>query len=161
MNSPQVIKLVHNIVSSSPKLAGVKEWNQANSLLTLASPGGSIGVEKEVFEAYTRDDDEATAYMSIVIWVKNADPVAGEAAVRALAQAARAVLNQNRTLAGAVADSFVYSITYATADGGKSLLLHLAELDYRVTYYAARISQDIQAEAPAVTTMNRELMSYE
>jgi len=147
MTTPEVIDLLYEILSTAPELAAIREWNKAMSLLTLASPGGSIGVEKEVFTPYTREEDEVTAHMSIVVWVKHPDPVAGEAAVRDLAQAIRMVLIQNRTLGGAVDDSFVYEIDYATADGGKSLLLHLAELDYRVTYYADRVSP------PAVPTV--------
>lgn len=147
MRTPEVIDLLYDILSTAPELAEIREWNKAMSLLTLASPGGSIGVEKEVFTPYTREEDEVTAHMSIVVWVKHPDPVAGEAAVRDLAQAIRMVLIQNRTLGGAVDDSFVYEIDYATADGGKSLLLHLAELDYRVTYYADRVSP------PAVPTV--------
>lgn len=159
MTSPEVIELVHGVLSSFPELAGVKEWNKANSLLTLASPGGSIGIEKEEFDAYTRDEDEATAYLSVVLWVKDSDPVEGEAQVRALAQAARSALIKNRTLGGAVDDSFVHKINYATADGGKSLILHLAELDFRVTYMAQRpLTDDGAFPAPETIdpTFSRE-----
>lgn len=153
MTTPEVIDLIHNLLSTAPEMAEIREWNKAMSLVTLASPGGSIGVEKEVFTPYTREKDEVTAHMSVVVWVKNADPVAGEAAVRDLAQAARMILVNGRTLGGAVDDSFVYSINYATADGGKSLLLHLAELDYRVTYYAERTAPP---SVPTVADVNHD-----
>lgn len=153
MTTPEVIDLLYDILSAAPELAEIREWNKAMSLLTLASPGGSIGVEKEVFSPYTREEDEVTAHLSIVVWVKHPDPVAGEAAVRNLAQAIRRVFINNRTLDGAVDDSFIHEINYATADGGKSLLLHLAELDYRVTYYAERI---YPTAVPTVATVNHE-----
>ncbi len=137
-SSPKIIDLVHDTLKQAPALAGIKDWNKANSLLTLASPGVSIGIEKEVFEPYTREEDEATANLNILLWVKNMDPVAGEAEVRALAQQVRMVLVNDRTLGGAADDSFVRGIDYATADGGKSIILHLAEIDYRVKYYAER-----------------------
>jgi hypothetical protein len=154
MTSPEIIDLVHDILSSASELASIKKWNKANSLLTLVSPGGSIGIEKETYEAYTREYDEATAYLNILIWTKNADPVDGEAEVRELAQAARLVLVHNRTLGGAVDDSYVHGINYATADGGKSLLLHLAELDFRVTYYADRQSGE---EIPTVGSIAHDV----
>ncbi|HWP96413.1 MAG TPA: hypothetical protein VN426_06150 [Syntrophomonadaceae bacterium] len=156
MTSPEIINLVHDLLSSVPELAEIQEWNKANSLVTLASTGGSIGIEKEEFEAYTRDEDEATAYLSIVLWIKNADPVEGEAQVRALAQAARKVLIKYRTLNGAVDDSFVHKINYATADGGKSIMLHLAELDYRVSYMAERSESDNE-DLPAPDTIEQDL----
>jgi len=154
MTSPEIIDLAHEILSTAPELAEIQEWNKANSLVTLAPKGGSAGIEKEIFEPYTRDYDEATAYMSIVLWTKNADPVDGEAEVRELAQAARLVLVHNRTLDGAVDDSYVHGINYATADGGKSLLLHLAELDFRVTYYADRQSEE---EIPTVGSIAHDV----
>ena len=153
MTAPEIIDLVHEILNTAPELAEIQNWNKANSLLTLAPVGGSIGVEKEVFNPYTRDYDEAVAHMNILVWVKNADAVAGEAAIRSLAQVVRSVLIENRTLGGMVDDSFIYDITYATADGGKSLLLHLAELNYQVTYYAERLSPAIE---PTVATVNNE-----
>jgi len=154
MTSPEVIDLVHGILSSAPELTEILEWNKANSLVTLASPGGSIGIEKEAFEAYTRDEDQATAFISIVLWVKNPDPVEGEAKTRMLAQAVRQALIRNRTLGGKVDDSIVYGINYATADGGKSVLLHLAELDYRVQYMAQR--PENVGEAAVIETIDHQ-----
>ena len=144
--SPEIIDLVHDVLKNAPGLAGVKEWNKANSLVTLAAPGCSIGLDEEKFEAYSRDQDEATARLSILFWSKNIDQAAGEAEVRELAQQARLALTANRTLGGAVDDSFVEGIRYATADGGKSILLHLAEVSYRVTYYTDRFIAE--AETP-------------
>lgn len=142
MTSPELLEVLHDILATAPTLEEVKEWNKANSLMTLASPGGSIGLEKEEFEPYTRDEDEATAFISIVLWVKHPDPVEGEAAVRNLAQKARGILVRNYTLNGAAETSTVKNIRYATADGGKSLLLHLAEIDLRVIYMVSRIQDD-------------------
>lgn len=136
--APEIIDLVHDILKGAPGLAGIKDWNKANGLITLAAPGCSIGLEKENFEPYARDKDEATANLSILFWVKNIDPADGEAEVRALAQEARLVLTENRTLGGAAADSYVHGILYTTAEGGKSLILHLAEIDFRVRYYSPR-----------------------
>lgn len=136
--SPEIIDLVHDILKNAPSLAGVKEWNKANSLVTLIAPGCSIGLEEEVFTPNTRDNDEVTASLSILFWSKNIDQAAGEAEVRALAQEARLVLTVNRTLGGIADDSYVHGIRYATADGGKSVMLHLAEINYKVTYYCDR-----------------------
>lgn len=149
MNSPRIIELIYNLLSNATALAMVKVWNKANSLVTLESPGGSIGLNKEVYESYDRDQDEATAHISIVLWVKNADPAAGEAEVRDLAQRVRHVLISDRCFGGAVEDSFIHGIEYATADGGKSLLLHLTELDFRVTYMARRPEPEDEDDAPA------------
>jgi|GEM_PF-1387384 len=157
--SPEILDLVFGLLSNSPDLNGMKEWNEANSLVTLATPGGSTGIEKETFEPYDLDMDEAVAYINIVLWTKNADQVAGEAEVRLLAQTVRKVLIKNRNLGGAAADSFVHGISYATANGGKSILLHLAELDYRVTYYADRFTED-DADAPVVDTVNFSIENY-
>lgn len=152
----EIIDLVHDTLRASPELSGIREWNKANSLVTLAAPGCSIGIDEEKFTAYTRDEDEVTASLNIVFWVKHADPVSGEAEVRALAQAARKVLTINRTLGGAVDDSYVGRIRYATADGGKSLLLHLAEVEYQVTYYAGRFTAE---DVPVIETYNRDMQA--
>lgn len=152
--SPEIIELVHDILKNDLGLSEIKEWNKATGLLTLASPGGSIGLEEEKFEEYTKEQDLATANLSILIWTKNADPVAGEAEVRSLAQAVRLALVTNRTLGGAADDSFVLGIRYATAEGGKSLMLHLAEVDYRVNYYADRLPAE---NGIPIETVNHEL----
>lgn len=152
--SPEIINQVHDILKNAPALAGVKEWHKANSLVTLLSPGISIGLEEEKFEPYTRDLDEVNASINVVLWKKNNDPVVGEAEVRALAQQARLILTENRTLGGLADDSFVQDISYATADGGKSLLLHLAELNYRVTYYSDRFETET---ATPVEQVNSDL----
>lgn len=135
---PEIIDLVHDVLRTAAGLAEVREWNKASGLVTMAAPGCSVGLEDEKFEAYTRELDEATAYLSILIWVKNPDPAAGEAKARALAQEARLALIKNRTLGGGAADSYVHGIRYTTAEGGKSLILHLAEIDFRVRYYSPR-----------------------
>lgn len=152
--SPEIINLVYDILKQAPALAQIKEWNKANSLLTLASPGGSIGIQKEIYDAYTREEDEVTARLSILLWVKNIQPAAGEAEVRALAQTVRQVLVNNRTLGGLADDSYVNSIEYATADGGKSILLHLAEIDFQVRYYSDRLAIE---QVPPVERIQSEL----
>lgn len=136
--SPEIINQVHDILKLASGLAEIKSWNKANGLVTMIAPGCSIGLERETYESYTRDQDEATANVSILIWVKNTDPAAGEKKVRALAQEARLVLAENYSLNGAAASSYVSGIVYSTAEAQKSLLLHLAEIDFRVTYYSAR-----------------------
>ncbi len=158
--SPEIIDLVYEVLSTAPELTEIREWKKANSLLTLASTGGSIGIEKEVYDVYDRDMDEVTAYMNILVWVKNTDPVAGEAAVRDLAQAVRNILTQQHNLGGAADEGFVHEINYATADGGKSLLVHLAELDFRLKYYTERYA-DQDADNPIATSVNVSAESYE
>lgn len=136
--SPEIINLTHDILKAATGLAEIKNWNKANGLVTMAAPGCSIGLEREIYESYTRDQDEATANVSILIWVKNIDPAAGEEKVRLLAQEARLVLAEDYSLNGAAATSYVHGIVFTTAEGQKSLLLHLAEIDFRVTYYSSR-----------------------
>lgn len=152
--SPEIINQVHDLLKNAPGLAGIKEWHKANSLVTLLAPGCSIGLEEEVFEAFTRDQDEVTASLSILFWSKNIDQAAGEDEVRALAQEARLVLTTNRTLGGMADDSYVNGIKYATADGGKSVLLHLAEINYKVTYYADRF---ITEEGTPINTLDHDV----
>lgn len=146
MSTPEIIDLVHDTLKAAPELAGIRDWNKANGLVTMAAPGCSIGLEREVYEPYTGEQDEVTAHLSIIVWVKNIDPAAGEAEVRALAQEVRMVLTENRTLGGAAADGYVNGILYTTAEGGKNLLLHLAEIDYRVRYYSPRFR--VEAVSP-------------
>ncbi len=157
--SPEIIDLIHDVLSAAAELSEVKEWIKANSLVTLASPGGSIGIEKDIYDTYDREMDEVTAHMNILVWVKNPDAVAGEAAVRGLAQTVRYILLKNHNLGGAADESHVHTINYATADGGKSNLMHLAELDYRVTYYAERHVED-DADTPAATTIDTAAERY-
>lgn len=136
--SPVIIDAVHDLLKADPDLATIAEWLKANGLITMKAPGCSIGLEKEDFEDYDREKDEVTAYLSILLWVKNNDAPTGEADVRALAQTARGVLLENRCLGGIAAGTSIPDIRYATADGGKSVLLHIAEIDCRVKYYALR-----------------------
>ncbi|GBF34141.1 hypothetical protein DCCM_3253 [Desulfocucumis palustris] len=138
MNGPELIDLVHDILRDSTELSEIKDWKKVTGLITLKAPGCSIGIDKEEFDEYTRDLDEVTAHMRLVLWVKHTDPIVGEAQIRLYAQACRLILTSSRTLGGAVDDSFVKSIEYATADAEKSLIQHLAEIDYRVTYYSER-----------------------
>lgn len=136
--SPEIIDLVHDILKLASGLAEIKSWNKANGLVTMVAPGCSIGLERELYDSYTRDQDEATAHVSILFWVKNIDQAAGEKQVRALAQEARLVLAENYSLNGAAASSYVNGVVYTTAEAQKSLILHLAEIDFRVIYYSAR-----------------------
>lgn len=142
MQSPEVIDLVHDMLRNSPELAEITEWKKATGLITLKAPGCSVGVDKEEFTEYTRDLDEVTAFMRIVMWVKNVDPVAGEARVRQYAQDCRLILAAGRTLGGAVDDSFVKNIEYATAEADKTMIQHIAEIDFRVTYYSERFKAE-------------------
>jgi len=141
----EIVDLVNDVLCAAPGLAKIKDWNKANGLVTVAAPGCSIGLEKDDYAEYTREKDEAIAFLSILFWIKNVDPASGEAQVRALAQEARQVLIDNRTLSGAAANSYVHGIRYTTAEGGKSLILHLAEMDYRVKYYSSRIRPETPA----------------
>lgn len=154
MPSPEVIDLVHDLLKSSQLLADIKDWKKATGLITLIAPGCSIGIDKEDFEEYDRDRDEVTAHMRITIWDKNHDPVAGEASIRRFAQAARLILTNDRTLGGQVDESFVRGIEYATAEGDKSLIQHIVEIDYRVTYYSDRQIEEI---VPAVDAVDNDL----
>lgn len=153
--SPEVIDLVCDILRAAPGLAGLKEFNKANGLVSLAASGCSVGLERETFEPYTKDQDEATATLRILIWTKHRNPAEGEALARAWAQEARLALTENRTLGGAAADSYVYGILYTTAEGdAQNPLLHLAELDYRVRYYSPRARAE---EAVPIEQVNNDV----
>lgn len=154
MDSPEVINLVHDILKNFPLLSEITEWKKITGLITLKAPGCSIGVDKEEFNEYTRDSDEVTAYMRITLWVKNPDPVVGEAKIRKFAQDCRRILASNRTLGGSVDDSFVKNIEYATAQADNTLIQHIAEIDYRITYYSDRFMAE---EGTPVENINNDV----
>lgn len=148
----EVVDLVHDLLRADDSLAELVDWKKANGLVTLAPSGCSVGIDDEEYTEYTRDKDETDGSVRILVWVKMLDPVAAEAKLRKLAKAARKVLIKNRTLGGAVANSYVEKIYYATADAGKNLILHMADLDFKVKYYSPRIWPE--APAPIETISN-------
>ncbi|AEG60020.1 hypothetical protein [Desulforamulus ruminis] len=129
-------------LKASPDLAGVKEWHQVNNLITLVSPGISIGLEKENFEPYDKKYDNVNAFLKIFVWVKDMNPVQGEAEVRRLAHHIRSALNQDIYLGGMIDSGFVAGIEYLSGDAGKGLLLHMAELDYQTSFLALRMERE-------------------
>ncbi|TEB09306.1 hypothetical protein [Pelotomaculum propionicicum] len=140
----EIVDLVHDLLKADDNLAELVDWKKANGLVSLATSGCSVGLDEEGFNEYTRDKDETVGSVRILIWVKMVDPVTAEAKIRKQAKAARQVLVKNRTLGGAVANSYLNKIFYATADAGKNLILHMADLDFQVKYYSPRTWPETQ-----------------
>ncbi|ADY55132.1 hypothetical protein Sgly_0775 [Syntrophobotulus glycolicus DSM 8271] len=133
-----IIRKTVDVLKAESGLAEIKEWQEVNNLITLKSPGISVGLEKETFTAYDRKVDNAEANLKIYVWVKDSDPARGEAEVRTLSHIVRLALAKDLYLSGLVDSGFVSGIEYLTADAGKEILIHLAEIDYQVSYLAER-----------------------
>lgn len=137
-NVSDIIRSVVDVLKAEPRLSGIKEWQEVNNLITLKSPGISVGLEKEAFTAYDRICDNAEANLKIYVWVKDSDPARGEAEVRKLAHSIRLALAKDLYLGGLIDSGYLSGIDYLTADAGKEILIHLAEIDYQVSYLAER-----------------------
>ncbi|RJQ26328.1 MAG: hypothetical protein C4589_09840 [Peptococcaceae bacterium] len=143
MQIDEIMNKIVELLEAYPGLGSVKKWHKVDGMIPAVHPCGSVNPVQEDFEQITRDKDESTVRFAIFVYLQHASPETGEQQVRELAHSVRLALtadNDNRRLAGVggTTDSYVYSIKYMTIDASSTLLLHAAEIDYRVKYDSFR-----------------------
>jgi len=139
----EILNKIVELLEVYPGLSSVKKWHKVDGMIPAVHPCGSVSPIQENFEQITRDKDESTGRFAIFVYLQHVNPEAGEEQIRELAHNIRLALtadNDNRRLAGVggTTDSYIYSIKYMTIDASATLLLHAAEVDYRVKYGSFR-----------------------
>jgi len=121
-------------------LSSIKKWHKVDGMIPSVHPSGSVSVSEEGFDEVTVDKDDTTAQLTIYVYLQHANPETGEAQVRTLAHTVRACLTAlpNRTLNGLVSDGHVKKIKYMTVDASETMLLHAAEITYKVQYFCTK-----------------------
>lgn len=143
MQIDEILNKIVKLLEAHPGLSTVKKWHKVDGMIPAVHPSGSVSPVQEDFEQVTRDKDESTVRFAIFVYLQHVNPETGEQQIRELAHNVRLALtanNDNRRLdgVGGTTDSYIYSIKYMTIDASSTLLLHAAEIDYRVKYDSFR-----------------------